>query len=60
MDEEKKIIEEKPKEVKKPKARKPKDDFVTRKLKVINEMNNPAKAARLAQRVLANKRKAVK
>lgn len=35
------------------------DDFITRKLKVINNMNNPAKARSLAERVL-NNRKAVK
>lgn len=32
-----------------------KDTFVERKLKVINEMSDKAKARRLAERVLANK-----
>lgn len=48
------VAEEKPKA--KPKKQKPKDDFVTRKLKVINSMNNPAKATRLAERVLSNRK----
>lgn len=34
------------------------DSFIDRKLAVINTMSNQAKARRLAERVLANKRKA--
>ena len=36
------------------------DAFIARKIKVINELDNPAKARRAARRVLANKRKAGK
>lgn len=32
------------------------DDFISRKLKVINSINNPAKARSLAERVLNNKK----
>lgn len=52
--------------VEKPLDRKPKadkkatDKFIKRKLTVINTMTNPAKARRAAERVLENKRKAVK
>lgn len=64
-------LEEKPEEKPEVKPTLPKDkptkkkqkkaeDFVSRKLKVINTMTDPAKAKRLAERVLANKRKAVK
>lgn len=35
------------------------DKFIERKLAVINTMSNQAKARRAAERVLANKRKAV-
>lgn len=63
-----KVMEEKAPEEKKPelpkrperKQKKSSKDFVSRKLAVINNMSNPAKARRLAERVLANKRKAVK
>ncbi len=33
------------------------DDFIARKLKAINEMTDKAKARRLAERVLSNKRR---
>lgn len=33
------------------------EDFISRKLKAINEMSSPAKAKRAAERVLANRRK---
>lgn len=66
MDEIKKdevMVEDKPKEkAETPKPNKAKsktDDFIARKLKVINNINNPAKARSLAERVL-NNRKAVK
>jgi len=44
-------------EVKPKKSKKAaKDDFVTRKLKVINNMSNPAKKRGLAERVLNNRK----
>lgn len=50
-----------PKADRKPKPQKKSktDDFITRKLKVINTMSNPAKARSIAERVL-NNRKVVK
>lgn len=32
------------------------DDFISRKLAIINQMNNPAKKIRLAERVLNNRK----
>lgn len=48
------VVEEK---VVKKTAKQETEDFIQRKLKVINEMSSPAKAKRAAERVLANRRK---
>lgn len=41
-------------------AKDPNKEFIAKKLKIINEMSNQAKARYLAERVLANNRKVVK
>lgn len=52
------IIEESAKvaEIEEKKASDPVDDFISRKLKAINTLNNPAKAKRYAEWLFANKR----
>lgn len=59
MDEIKKEEKKEVKPVEKKPAKKA-ESFINRKLAVINTMTNQAKARRLAERVLANKRKAGK
>lgn len=48
------VVEEKPK--KKSQKKSKTDDFIARKLLVINSMTNPAKQRSLAERVLKNKK----
>ena len=50
-----KVEKKEEKKQKKP-DKKSSDDFVNRKLKVINNMTNPAKARSLAERVLNNRK----
>lgn len=49
-------VEVEPKTEKKVKEPKTTEEFIARKLKVINEMEDKAKARRLAERVLANRK----